>query len=112
MLSFMNIREIEQPNLGRIHIDKESLMTEVARNGGRITFDAHGYEQFKTREGLDEPYSDVPQFVRPRGGALHDRAERDPHHSSSSGPPHNSGDGGSQEQRSDYYSHNEGGKYK
>ena len=52
-------------------------MTEVARNGGRIIFDARGYEQFKAHEGLDEPFEDTQQFVRPRGGALHDRRERD-----------------------------------
>jgi hypothetical protein len=77
MLSYMNVSEIVQPNLGRIHIDKQALVEEVARNRGRIIFDAHGYEQFKLKEGLDEPYSDTPQFVRPRGGAMHDRAERD-----------------------------------
>lgn len=69
--------EIEQSNLGRIHIDKGKLTTEVARNGGRIIFDARGYEQFKSQEGLDEPFEDTQQFVRPRGGALHDRRERD-----------------------------------
>ena len=80
MLSFMNVCEIVQPNLGRIHIDKVALLKEVERNSGKITFDAHGYEQFKLQEGLDEPYSDAPQFVRPRGGALHDRTERDRQH--------------------------------
>lgn len=73
MLSFMNVGEVEQPNLGRIHIDKEALMKEVERNVGRIIFDARGYEQYKMNEGLDEPYSDAPQFVRPRGGAMHGR---------------------------------------
>ena len=86
MLSFMNVGEVVQPNLGRIHIDKQALMKEVERNGGRIIFDANGYEQFKLQEGLDEPYSDVPQFVRPRGGALHDRTERDRKQSSLPGP--------------------------
>ncbi|KAL3788903.1 hypothetical protein HJC23_002657 [Cyclotella cryptica] len=77
MLSFMNLTEVEQPNLGRIHIDKEVLMREVERNGGRIIFDAHGYEQYKLREGLDDPYIDAKQVVRPRGGAMHARNERD-----------------------------------
>lgn len=77
MLSFMNVCEVVQPNLGRIHIDKQALIKEVERNNGKVIFDAHGYEHFKIQEGLDEPYSDAPQFVRPRGGALHDRAERD-----------------------------------
>jgi hypothetical protein len=77
MLSFMNLTEVEQPNLGRIHIDKEVLMREVERNGGRIIFDAHGYEQYKLREGLDDPYIDAEQVVRPRGGAMHARNERD-----------------------------------
>lgn len=77
MLSFMNVCEVVQPNLGRIHIDKEALVEEVERNSGRIIFDSHGYEQFKLQEGLDEPHSDTPQYVRPRGGALHDRSERD-----------------------------------
>ncbi|KAL7504245.1 hypothetical protein ACHAXN_001929 [Cyclotella atomus] len=77
MLSFMNLTEVEQPNLGRIHINKEALAREVERNGGRIIFDAAGYEQFKLREGLDDPYTDAEQFVRPRGGAMHARNERD-----------------------------------
>lgn len=90
MLSFMNVSEVVQPNLGRIHIDKEALVKEVERNRGRIIFDAHGYEQFKVQEGLDEPYSDTPQFVRPRGGAMHDRDEGDrqeAHQNSSRGHP-------------------------
>jgi len=78
MLSFMNVHEIEQPNLGRIHIDKDALMKEVERNGGRIIFDARGYEQYKMNEGLDEPYSDAPQYVRPRGGAMHGRDYHSP----------------------------------
>jgi hypothetical protein len=77
MLSFMNLTEVEQPNLGRIHINKEALTREVERNGGRIIFDAQGYEQYKLREGLDDPYTDAEQFVRPRGGAMHARNERD-----------------------------------
>ena len=77
MLSFMKVSEVTQPNLGRIHIDKEALMREVERNCGRILFDVNGYELFKIQEGLDEPYSDTPQFVRPRGGAMHDRSKRD-----------------------------------
>ena len=43
MLSFMNVCEIVQPNLGRIHIDKAALVKEVERNNGKITFFAHGY---------------------------------------------------------------------
>ena len=77
MLSFMNVTELEQPNLGRIHIDKQALIKEVERNGGKIVFDAQGYEQYKLQEGLDEPYTEAPQFVRPREGAMHDRNERD-----------------------------------
>ena len=77
MLSFMNVTELEQPNMGRIHIDKQALLKEVERNGGKIVFDAHGYEQFKLQEGLDEPFDEVQQFVRPRGGAMHARNERD-----------------------------------
>jgi len=77
MLSFMNLTEVEQPNLGRIHINKEALTKEVERNGGRIIFDAQGYEQYKLREGLDDPHKDAEQFVRPRGGAMHARNERD-----------------------------------
>lgn len=86
MLSFMNVCEVVQPNLGRIHIDKQALVKEVERNRGRIIFDSNGYEQFKLQEGLDEPYSDAPQFVRPRGGALHDRGERDRQQGSPPGP--------------------------
>merc|ERR1719356_2293499 len=77
MLSFMNVREVEQSNLGRIHIDKDRLLEEVGRNSGRIVFDVEGYEAFKKREGLDGPPEEVPQTVRPRGGAMHDRSKRD-----------------------------------
>ena len=77
MLSFMGVREVPQPNLGRIHVDMDALMREVERNEGRLVFDAQGYEDFKREEGLEEPHEDVQQFVRPRGGALHDRRERD-----------------------------------
>lgn len=77
MLSFMNVSEVDQPNLGRIHIDKDALTKEVEKNNGRIIFDALGYEEFKLREGLDDAYVDAEQFVRPRGGAVHSRTERD-----------------------------------
>lgn len=77
MLSFMNVTELDQPNLGRIHIDKQALIKEVERNGGKIVFDVQGYEQYKLQEGLDKPYTEASQFVRPRGGALHDRNKRD-----------------------------------
>ena len=93
MLSFMNISEVEQPNLGRIHINKDALSREVERNGGRIIFDAAGYEQFKLREGLDDAYVDAEQFVRPRGGAMHARNERDVQ-DSQRGPPHGGNQGG------------------
>ena len=99
MLSFMNLSEVEQPNLGRIHIDKEALTREVERNGGRIIFDAHGYEQYKLREGLDDPYTDAEQFVRPRGGAMHARNERD-RQEDPYGPPNGGGNG---------FAHDQGG---
>lgn len=94
MLSFMNLTEVEQPNLGRIHINKEALTREVERNGGRIIFDAAGYEQYKLREGLDDPYTDAEQFVRPRGGAMHARNERDVQ--DQWGPPNGPPNGGNQ----------------
>lgn len=98
MLSFMNVCEVVQPNLGRIHIDKQAFVKEVERNCGRIIFDANGYEQFKIQEGLDEPHSDAPQFVRPRGGALHDRGERDRPQGSLSRFPHDRVDHNIQQQ--------------
>mmetsp|Transcript_888 Transcript_888/g.1538 ORF Transcript_888/g.1538 Transcript_888/m.1538 type:complete len:690 (-) Transcript_888:199-2268(-) len=115
MLSFMNVCEVAQPNLGRIHIDKLALMKEVERNCGRIIFDAHGYEQFKLQEGLDEPHSDAPQFVRPRGGALHDRAERDRQQVSPPGPSQDRLDSffhdrNSKKYRSDFFRGNDGGR--
>ncbi|KAL9188226.1 hypothetical protein ACHAXT_006604 [Thalassiosira profunda] len=68
MLSFMNVRELEQPNLGRIHIDKQALMDEVQRNQGRIIFDAHGYEQFKLQEGLDNSLCGLVRELSTTGG--------------------------------------------
>jgi hypothetical protein len=66
MLKFMNIEEIEQPNKGRIHIDKESLIREVGKNGGRIKFDYEGYVKFKEENTTANHVPDVAQNVRPR----------------------------------------------
>lgn len=43
MLGYMNIYELPQENAGRIHIDKDRLVEEVKRNGGKISFDLNGY---------------------------------------------------------------------
>ena len=50
MLRFMNIKENEQTNAGRIHVDKESLIEEVNRNGGRVNFDIDAYIAWKEVE--------------------------------------------------------------
>lgn len=66
MLSFMNIHEFEQPNKGRIHIDKALLEQEVARNNGRIIFDAEGYNKWKAEQTTANQVPSVEQIVRPR----------------------------------------------
>jgi hypothetical protein len=43
MLRFMNIFELPQKNAGRICIDKDRLIEEVNRNGGKIIFDLASY---------------------------------------------------------------------
>lgn len=50
MLTFMNIHEIEQPNKGRIRVDKKALMQEWDKNGGKIIFDSKGYKKFRINE--------------------------------------------------------------
>lgn len=73
MLSFMNIVEVEQPNKGRIHIDKEALTKEVERNGGKIIFDEEGYGQYKSENTTANHIPNVDQKVRPRYSAEHFR---------------------------------------
>lgn len=66
MLKYMNINEKIQPNKGRIHIDKDALIEEVKRNGGRIHFNLAGYTKFKEEETTANKFPDVPQRVRAR----------------------------------------------
>lgn len=84
MLRFMNVKEIEQPNKGRIHIDKEALMREVESNRGRIRFDIDGYLRFRKEETTANAMPNVPQIRRNRWGELrreeyHDDRKRDYH---------------------------------
>jgi hypothetical protein len=66
MLSFMGIKEQEQPNLGRIHIDKDSLIELVKQNGGRIIFDLEGYLNWKEEEAAANAVPEVEQKIRAR----------------------------------------------
>jgi hypothetical protein len=63
MLAFMNIEENEQHNLGRLHIDMDSLRAEVHRRGGNIRFDLDGYIAWKERETTHGQVPDVEQKV-------------------------------------------------
>ena len=69
MLQFMNVKEVVQPNKGRIHIDKEALICEVEKNGGMIIFDSEGYRKFKEEETTANAMPDVEQIKRNRLGA-------------------------------------------
>jgi len=66
MLNFMKIEETPQPNRGRVHIDKEKLIAEVKRNGGRVVFDLEGYMRFKEEETTANKFPSAEQKVRPR----------------------------------------------
>jgi hypothetical protein len=66
MLRFMDIAELEQPNLGRIHIDKESLIELVKKNSGRIIFDLNGYLSWKEAETTANAIPDTVQKIRAR----------------------------------------------
>ena len=66
MLGFMGIIEQEQPNLGRIHIDKDSLIELVKKDGGKINFDLEGYLQWKEEETRANAQPDVEQKIRAR----------------------------------------------
>jgi pentatricopeptide repeat protein len=66
MLRFMGITESDQPNLGRIHIDKESLIEDVKKNGGRIIFDLDGYLKWKEAETTANVIPDTVQKIRAR----------------------------------------------
>lgn len=66
MLQFMNIQELPQPNAGRIHVDKESLIKEVNKNGGKVIFDLDGYTHWKESETTANTAPDTPQKIRAR----------------------------------------------
>jgi len=66
MLEFMNIKEVDQPNKGRIHIDKEALIDEVTKNGGKIIFDQEGFTKFKEQNTTANHIPNIVQQVRPR----------------------------------------------
>lgn len=78
MLMFMDIRELDQPNLGRIHIDMDALIDTINRNGGRIIFDLDKYLAWKEAETTINVVPDAEQKIRPRYR---------PKNSGSSGPP-------------------------
>lgn len=82
MLGFMNIHEFEQPNKGRIHIDKSRLEQEVHRNYGKIIFDQEGYNKFKVEQTTANQAPAAVQKVRPsnpptRTGELRQRYNPD-----------------------------------
>jgi pentatricopeptide repeat protein len=66
MLTYMEIVEMEQPNLGRIHIDMEAFVATVKKNGGKIIFDLDGYRAWKDAETTINVVPDVEQKIRPR----------------------------------------------
>jgi hypothetical protein len=66
MLRFMGIAEHEQSNLGRIHVDKESLIEVVKKNGGRVIFDLEGYTLWKETETTANVIPDAEQKIRAR----------------------------------------------
>ena len=66
MLRFMNIKEVDQKNAGRIHVDKEALIAEVNRNGGKVVFDLDSYIRWKETETTANDIPDVPQKIRAR----------------------------------------------
>jgi len=68
MLRYMKVKEQEQPNRGRVQIDKEAFTKEVSKNGGRIIFDSDGYRKFREQETTANAMPDVPQIRRPRQG--------------------------------------------
>lgn len=69
MLRYMNVKEKEQPNKGRVQIDKEAFTREVSRQNGKIVFDAEGYRKFRELETTANAMPDVVQIRRPRMGA-------------------------------------------
>lgn len=71
MLRFMKIKEVEQANAGRIHVDKEALIEEVKSNGGKVVFDMDAYVRWKEMETTANVIPDVQQKVRARFKPLH-----------------------------------------
>jgi pentatricopeptide repeat protein len=78
MLHYMNIHESEQPNAGRIHIDKDQLTAEVNRNGGKIVFDLASYVHWKETQTTANVIPDVEQKIRARFKPKKDGSGRPP----------------------------------
>jgi hypothetical protein len=78
MLRFMNIFELPQKNAGRICIDKDRLIEEVNRNGGKIIFDLASYVAWKEKETTANVIPDEPQKIRARFKPQAPRSGRPP----------------------------------
>lgn len=74
MLRFMNIKELKQPNKGRIQIDTTEFVKEVEHNNGRIIFDRVGYQAYKEEETTANAIPDVEQVRRQSSGMLGESA--------------------------------------
>lgn len=68
-LQFMNIKEEQNQNKGRVHILKQSLIDQAEANNGRLRFDAESYQQFKAEHTTAHTKPTSEQIRRPREGA-------------------------------------------
>lgn len=78
MLKHMHMKEEWQENAGRIYVDKEQLVAEVNKNGGKIIFDLAAYNEWKELETTANIVPEVEQKIR---------ARFKPKHQGSKGPP-------------------------
>lgn len=66
MIRYLHLKEVDQENAGRIHIDKDSVVAEVKKNGGKLAFDLPGYVSWKEAETTANAIPETEQKIRAR----------------------------------------------
>lgn len=69
MMHYMNLKEVQQPNMGRVQLDIQAFVEEVRRNNGRIHFDSVAYRKYVDEEARANEPPEVEQFRRPKLGS-------------------------------------------
>ena len=66
MMSFMRLKEVKQPNMGRVQLNIQAFIEEVRQNKGKVLFDSDGYRLFVEKETGSNEHEEVEQIRRPK----------------------------------------------